>query len=241
MVFRSLPARLCKHCKRTEAWQVRARQASSSTAVFPDFMPATAAAAPVETPPVASTSQAATRILSYQARQARVALAKLEYEVHKAEPSRSVIWQQLLSLHQTAPAELSSELLKKSIPYLLDGGAPLEHGSGHQRLEHAADAAETLYARYAFLLECARQRQWPVSHESLFTRVFEALHRIHYAPVAWRLWQSLQKSNIIIPTRLSHLVLITYIRWLRLRYDNGLDKSGYAHATKQVRVSASLI
>lgn len=241
MAARSLSARLCRQCCRTDA--AVAQRRFNSTAARPageSDLQQQQQQQDVEesTSPVASTSKAGAEEASL--------LSSLKFEISQASPVISVIWARLHELHQTSPSTLArqEDLMRSAIPVLSRYNTPRKDARGLAKIVDVQEEAEALYARYRFIsnrLKAAGafQRNSALENDEFLLVWLKGIAALGYGPAAWRIWtdykQMANPDNITRLARpIAHSVLVATMKWVVLQRDRDVQTLSFQSHAKQV-------
>lgn len=233
MAVRSLPARLCRQCCRTEAKQAQRRFASTVAS------PANEGVLQEDsTSPIASTSKAGADEQNI--------LSSLKFELAQSKPVTSLIWARLHELHQTSPTSLAQQedLIRSAIPILSQHNAPRKSAKGLSKIIAVQEEAEALYARYRFISNRLKdtgafRRNSTMENDEFLLVWLKSIAALGYGPAAWRIWSDYkQMASVNEVTRMAkpiaHSVLVATMKWAVLQRDRDVQTLFFQSHAKQV-------
>lgn len=237
MAVRSLSARLCRRCCRTDA-QLAQRRFVSAAATPADESVLQQQQPEERTNPIASTSKAGIE-------EANI-LSSLQFEVAQSSPVPSAVWSRLHELYTTSPSSIAQhqDLLQSTVPILSQFRTPPNSAKGLSKIIAVQEEAEALYARYRFISNRYKEsgvfeRNSALQNDEFLLIWLKGISELGYGPAAWRIWADYkQTANVEDLTRLlrpiAHCVLIATMRWVVLQRDRGVDTMSFAAQARQV-------
>lgn len=239
MAVRSLSARLCRHCRRTETQLTQRRFTSTVLGPGDDeavLLQQQQQEATEPATPVASTSRAGA--------EAAHLISSLRFEINQAQPVVQTVWTRLHELYETSPSALVQEdgLLQSMIPILSQHTPPPPSARGLSKIIAVQEEAEAIYARYRFvsnrMQESGETNRHTVQQKNeILLTWLKSIEALGYGPAAWRIWSDHRKAiesheQLDKTTRhIAHSVLVATMKWLVLQRDRNVATGNFsAHA-----------